>query len=142
MTTPAGVRILLVEDNLADARLAREVLGAAGVEITVARDGVGALDLLRSPGVAPPDLVLLDLNLPRVSGLEVLAAVKADAALRSLPVVVLTSSRADQDVRRAYDLHANAYVVKPLGLTRLAATLRSLAEFWLGAATLPHETRQ
>jgi CheY-like chemotaxis protein len=138
---PARARILLVEDNPADARLAREILAKGDVEIVVARDGVEALAALRSADAALPDLVLLDLNLPRVGGLEVLAEVKADPVLSSVPVVVLTTSRADRDVRRAYELHANAYVTKPLGLAGLTETLRTFAAFWLRAATLPREAR-
>jgi CheY-like chemotaxis protein len=138
---PARARILLVEDNPADARLTREILAVAGVELAVARDGVEALSALRSADAALPDLVLLDLNLPRMGGLEVLAEVKADPVLSSVPVVVLTTSRADRDVRRAYELHANAYVAKPLGLARLTETLRAFAAFWLRTATLPHEAR-
>jgi chemotaxis family two-component system response regulator Rcp1 len=136
-------RILLVEDNLADVRLTREILGLAGVsgELTVARDGVEALAALRAPGAALPALVLLDLNLPRKSGLEVLAEIKADPVLRSVPVVVLTTSRAESDVVRAYELHANAYVAKPLGLAGLSETLGAFAAFWLRTATLPPGTR-
>jgi CheY-like chemotaxis protein len=130
-----------VEDNLADARLASEILGSAGVDVAVARDGVEAIATLRSAGGSLPDLVLLDLNLPRMGGLEVLAELKADPVLGSIPVVVLTTSRADGDVRRAYELHANAYVTKPLGLSGLTETLRSFAAFWLRTATLPREAR-
>jgi CheY-like chemotaxis protein len=141
--TAAPVRILLVEDNLADVRLTREVLRIAEVpgELDVARDGVEALERLRSPGAARPDLVLLDLNLPRKSGLEVLAEIKSDPALRSVPVVVLSTSRAESDVRRAYDLHANAYLAKPLSLRGFSETLGAFAAFWLRAATLPPEER-
>jgi chemotaxis family two-component system response regulator Rcp1 len=139
--TPA--RILLVEDNLADVRLTREVLMLAGVSggLAVARDGVEALAALRSPGAVLPDLVLLDLNLPRKSGLEVLAEIKADPSLRSVPVVVLTTSRAQSDVCRAYELHANAYVSKPLGLAGFSETLGAFVAFWLRTATLPPGAR-
>jgi CheY-like chemotaxis protein len=141
--TAAPVRILLVEDNLADVRLTREVLGLADLpgELAVARDGVEALERLRAPGAARPDLVLLDLNLPRKSGLEVLAEMKSDPDLRCVPVVVLTTSRAESDVRRAYDLHANAYVAKSLGLAAFSETLSAFAAFWLRVATLPPEAR-
>ena len=140
----ATARILLVEDNLADVRLTREILELAGVtgDVAVARDGVEALALLRAPGASRPDLVLLDLNLPRKSGLEVLAEMKADPALRSVPVVVLTTSRAESDVGKAYELHANAYVSKPLGLAGFTETLGTFAAFWLRTATLPPGTRR
>jgi two-component system, chemotaxis family, response regulator Rcp1 len=137
--TAGPARILLVEDNLADVRLTREILGLAGVSegLYVARDGVEALAALRVPGGVLPDLVLLDLNLPRKSGLEVLAEIKADPVLRSVPVVVLSTSRAVGDVSRAYELHANAYVAKPLGLAGFSEALGACAAFWLRAATLP-----
>lgn len=116
-----SVEILLVEDNPADARLAREALGASSVSanINVTRDGMEALALLRRAtpyAHAPrPDVILLDLNLPRKNGREVLGEIKADAMLRCIPVVVLTTSNAPQDIQAAYAGHANAYLTKPLG---------------------------
>jgi CheY-like chemotaxis protein len=135
------IEILLVEDNPADARLTRELLREASVAntVTVVGDGEQAMALLRgSTGGAPfrPDLILLDLNLPRKSGQEVLEDVKGDAALREIPVVVLTTSDAERDVARSYGLHANSYIVKPVDLGRFVETVDALATFWLGVARL------
>jgi CheY-like chemotaxis protein len=132
--------VLLVEDNPGDVRLVKEVLTEADepVELHVAADGELAMAWLRDPASGrPPHLLLLDLNLPRKGGLEVLEELKADPALRHIPVVVLTSSAADLDVRGAYDRHANCFVTKPLGLEDFVATVRDIAGFWLRAAELP-----
>jgi chemotaxis family two-component system response regulator Rcp1 len=132
--------VLLVEDNPGDVRLVKEVLTETDepVELHVAADGESAMAWLRDPGPGrPPDLLLLDLNLPRKGGLEVLEELKADPALRRIPVVVLTSSAADRDVRGAYDRHANCFVTKPLGLEDFVSTVRDIAGFWLRAAELP-----
>ncbi|RMD80069.1 MAG: response regulator [Gammaproteobacteria bacterium] len=135
--------VLLVEDNPADARLTREALREAGLRgrIHVVEDGVGALGFLRREGAyarAPrPDLVLLDLNLPRKDGREVLREIKADPELRSIPVVVLTTSCSEEDVLLSYQLHANCYVTKPADLDQFLETLRSLQGFWLRVARLP-----
>jgi two-component system, chemotaxis family, response regulator Rcp1 len=135
--------VLLVEDNPGDVRLIREVLAEAEerIELDVAPDGESALALLRGTGPRGiphrPDLLLLDLNLPRKGGLEVLDELKADPDLRRIPVVVLTSSAADHDVTGAYDRHANCFVTKPLGLDDFVAAVRDIAGFWLGAAELP-----
>ena len=143
MSRERPIEILLVEDNAADARLTREALRIASVEarLRVACDGDEALGVLRRSRLGldgpRPDLVLLDLNLPGRSGREVLAEIKADADLAALPVVVLTTSDADDDVAACYALHANAYLVKPVDFTRFADAMASLAAFWLGAATLP-----
>lgn len=137
------LQVLLVEDNPGDVRLTQEVLRESPVptEVAVAGDGEEAMAYLRAEGEHArrprPRLVLLDLNLPRKSGLEVLAECKADAELRRVPVVVLSGSAANHDVARAYDLHANAYVTKPLDLTEFIATLRAVEGFWLDLATLP-----
>jgi CheY-like chemotaxis protein len=143
MRSPGPVDILLVEDNPADVRLTVEALRAAGVEsrLQVAADGVEAMERLRRQGPysgAPrPVLVLLDLNLPRKNGREVLAEVKADPDLRRIPVVVLTTSAAEDDVSASYGLHANGYVVKPVGFSAFADAMRALQAFWLDVATLP-----
>jgi len=135
--------VLLIEDNPGDVRLTQEVLREARVptDVTVAGDGEEAMAYLRGEGEHAkrkrPSLVLLDLNLPRKSGLEVLAEVKGDKALRRVPVVVLSGSSATHDVVRAYDLHANAYVTKPLDLNEFIAALRAVEGFWLDLATLP-----
>jgi CheY-like chemotaxis protein len=135
------VDILLVEDNPADIRLTREAFAEAGIagRLHVATDGVEALLLLQDVrnGTFWPDLILLDLNLPKKDGREVLAEIKADPALRGIPVIVLTTSRAEEDVARAYQLHANAFVSKPVGFQDFLAAVRSLQRFWLAVATLP-----
>ena len=137
-----GWNILLVEDNLADVRLMREVLrqGARQVTLHVARDGEQALEMLaRDP---EPDLVLLDLNLPRVHGREVLARMKADTRLKHIPVIVLSTSRADADVAACYQLHANCYLQKPMDVERFAGIMRQLEEFWLSQVALPPKGAQ
>jgi CheY-like chemotaxis protein len=137
------VHILLVEDNPADARLAQEVLRGSAVLATlhVVGDGDEAMAFLRkeSPyqGEERPDLVLLDLNLPRKDGREVLAELNADPVLRVIPVVVLTTSQAEIDIQRAYELNANAYVTKPVDLDEFITAMRSLESFWMHAASLP-----
>jgi CheY-like chemotaxis protein len=136
-------RILLIEDNAGDIELAREALSeiAPQVELSIARDGVEATEFLRRRGrfnSAPaPDLILLDLNLPKKNGREVLRDVKGDPALRHIPVIVFTGSEADEDIRSSYDLHANGYVTKPEYPSEISATIRTLIQFWLGAARLP-----
>ncbi|MDQ5808579.1 MAG: response regulator [Actinomycetota bacterium] len=129
--------ILLVEDSAPDAMLIRQALHEAGVEgtVEVATDGVQALERLRR-GPAP-DLMLLDLNLPRKDGRAVLAEMSCDDTMRQIPVIVLTTSSAPHDVRFAYAHCANSYVRKPLGLDRLVETARAIREFWLATATLP-----
>lgn len=137
------VRILLVEDNAGDVRLTREALTEAKVTNTlaVARDGVDALAMLRREGAYAgeprPDLILLDLNLPRMNGREVLAVLKADPDLQRIPVVMLTTSDAERDVLAAYDLGVNAYVVKPVDLERFFRVIESLDGFWLSVVKLP-----
>lgn len=130
LTRPA--EILLVEDNPADVRLTREALheGKVRNSLSVASDGVEALEFLRRQGrhadAPTPDLILLDLNLPRKDGREVLEEIKADPALRHIPIVVLTSSQAEQDILRAYDLHANCYVTKPVDLDQFIHVVQSI----------------
>ena len=130
--------ILLVEDSAADAMLYRQALREAGVEgeVELVTDGEQALARLhRGPA---PDLMLLDLNLPRKDGRAVLAEMCAEEAMREIPVIVLTTSAAPQDVHFAYQHCANSYVRKPLGLDRLVETARAIREFWLSTATLPN----
>ena len=133
---PRALELLLVEDNPGDVELAREALRDVTVplRLSVVHDGVEALAFLRREGRhadAPrPDLVLLDLNVPKLDGRGVLAEAKGDAALRDIPIVVLTSSRAPSDVRRAYALHANAYVAKPVDLDQHLAAVRAVVDFW------------
>jgi two-component system, chemotaxis family, response regulator Rcp1 len=138
-----SVDILLVEDCSADVRLTREALKEVKVLNTlhVVHDGMTALAFLRKQGryagSPHPDLILLDLNLPRKDGREVLAEIKQDENLKRIPVVVLTTSRAEEDVARSYDLHANAYVTKPVDLKQFLEVIRAIEEFWLAVVTLP-----
>jgi chemotaxis family two-component system response regulator Rcp1 len=137
------VDILLVEDNPADVRLTREALKDAKVLNTlhVVTDGAAAMAFLRRQdpyAAAPrPDLVLLDLNLPKKDGREVLGEIKGDAELKRIPVVVLTTSQAEEDIVRSYNLYANAYVTKPVGLPEFLGAVRALEDFWLAVVTLP-----
>jgi CheY-like chemotaxis protein len=137
------IEILLVEDNPGDVRLTVEALKEAKVRnnLHVAPDGVEAMEFLRRTGAhaeAPrPDLVLLDLNLPRKDGREVLQEIKTDPDLDLIPVVVLTTSQAEQDVLESYQLHANAYVTKPVDLERFLQVVRSIENFWLEIVRLP-----
>jgi CheY-like chemotaxis protein len=139
------IEILLVEDSPADVDLTREALEDAKVRnnLHVASDGVEALAFLRREGRyadAPhPDLILLDLNLPKKDGREVLAEIKADPLLRRIPVVVLTTSEAEQDIIQSYDLHANCYVTKPVDLDAFMHVVRSIEDFWLAIVRLPSE---
>ena len=137
------VDILLVEDNPGDVRLTKEALKDAKVlnEIYVARDGVEAMQFMHREGsfanVPVPDLVLLDLNLPRKDGREVLAEIKKDPKLKHIPVVVLTTSKADEDIVKTYNLHANAYITKPVDLNRFVEIMHALEEFWFTIVKLP-----
>jgi two-component system, chemotaxis family, response regulator Rcp1 len=137
------VEILLVEDSPGDVRLTVEALKEAKVlnRLSVATDGVEALAFLRREPPytdAPrPDVILLDLNLPRKDGREVLAAIKADNLLRRIPVVVLTTSRAEADIARAYDLHANCYITKPVDFKQFIDVVQSIEDFWLTVVKLP-----
>jgi CheY-like chemotaxis protein len=137
------IHILLVEDSPDDVLLMREALKEAKVanDLHVVEDGQAALDYVhrrREWTDAPrPDIVLLDLNLPRKDGREVLAEVKQDPDLKKIPVVVLTTSVGEEDVVRAYEHHANAYVQKPVGLNQLLEIVKAIDEFWLGIVTLP-----
>lgn len=139
------MELLLVEDNPADVRLAREALKEASVpnHLNVVSDGMEATDFLWRRGkyaAAPrPDLILLDLNLPRKTGAEVLQEIKADPNLRRIPVMVLTTSSAGQDLRQAYNLHANCYISKPVDLDQFLNVVRSIQHFWFNIVTLPTE---
>ena len=141
--TPRHIEILLVEDSPTDVLIAREALAEAKLynAIHVADDGVEAMDFLYRRGkfaCAPrPDLILLDLNLPRKSGREVLAEIKADEDLRNIPVVVLTTSNAEEDILRSYHLHANCYVVKPVEFANFVRAVQSIQQFWFSVVTLP-----
>jgi two-component system, chemotaxis family, response regulator Rcp1 len=145
VTRPSGrpIEILLVEDNPGDVRLTIEGLNEGKVRnhLHVARDGVEALAFLRRQAqfadVVRPDLILLDLNLPRKDGREVLAEIKSDADLKTIPVVVLTTSRAEQDVLNSYQLQANCYITKPVDLEQFITVVKSIEDFWLTIVTLP-----
>ena len=148
MDTLAGqpVEILLVEDNLGDARLATEALKEAKVRNTlhIVGDGVEALLFLRKEGKysqSPrPHVILLDLNLPKKDGREVLAEIKNDPDLKRIPVVILTISKAEEDILKAYNLHANCYITKPLDLGQFIKVIQSIEDFWLTIVTLPNST--
>jgi CheY-like chemotaxis protein len=147
-TRTRPVELLLVEDNPGDVRLTIEALKEGKVinNLTVVKDGQEAIADLRRQGkyanAARPDLVLLDLNLPRKGGLEVLAEIKEDPDLKPIPVVVLTTSRAAQDVLRAYQLHANCYIVKPVDLDQFMSVVQAIKSFWLGVVLLPPHCEQ
>ncbi|MEP0869863.1 response regulator [Trichocoleus desertorum AS-A10] len=135
--------IFLVEDNRADIRLIEEALKNSNVphQVVAVRNGMDAMAFLRQEGEyvdAPrPDLILLDLNLPRKDGREVLAEIKADPNLKRIPVVVLTTSRNEEDISQSYDLHVNCYITKSRNLSQLFQIVKGIEEFWLGTVTLP-----
>jgi CheY-like chemotaxis protein len=137
------VEILLVEDSPSDTELTVEALKEAKIRnhLSAVEDGVQAMEFLRRQGRfagAPrPDLIMLDLNLPRKDGREVLAEIKSDPVLKLIPVVVLTTSRAEQDVLRAYQLNANCYITKPVDFDQFLTVVRSIESFWLFVVTLP-----
>lgn len=139
------VKILLVEDNPGDVELTRENLKSSKIlhDLYVVADGIEAMAFLRKEGkykgASRPDLVLLDLNMPRKDGREVLAEMKADPALRRIPVVVLTSSDAEEDVLKSYDLQASAYVTKPVDLAGFAKIVRGIENFWFTVVCFPPE---
>lgn len=138
-----AVHILLVEDNPGDVRLTVEILKEAKVlnALDVAEDGVEALSYLRRENgfedKRKPDLVLLDLNLPKKDGRDLLAEIKKDPDLRRIPVVILTSSDAEADVIKTYDLHANCYITKPINLDQFMEVVKSIEHFWLTVVKLP-----
>jgi CheY-like chemotaxis protein len=137
------IAILLIEDNPGDVRLTQEALRDAKVinSLAVVSDGVAALEYLRRTGpyadAVRPDVILLDLNLPRKDGREVLAEIKKDEDLKRIPVVVITSSSSEEDVLRSYNLHANCYISKPVDLEQFMAVVKSIEDFWMGIVKLP-----
>jgi CheY-like chemotaxis protein len=137
------VEILLVEDNPGDVDLAREALESSKINntLSVVGDGEEAMDFLRRRGKHAadprPDLILLDLNLPKKDGREVLAEVKADENLRRIPVVILTTSKEEEDIIKTYDLHANCYITKPIDLHQFIHVIRAIEDFWLTIVKLP-----
>ena len=139
------IEILLVEDNLGDVRLTKEALKGSKIHNTlrVASDGEEAMSYLRKQGrfvdSKRPDLVLLDLNLPKKSGREVLAEIKNDSELRQIPVVILTTSKAEEDIVRSYDLHANCYITKPVDISQFIIVVQALENFWFSIVKLPSQ---
>lgn len=143
-STTQAIDILLVEDNPGDVRLTREALKENKIQnnLHVVQDGVEALAFLRHEGNyadAPrPDLILLDLNLPKVNGREVLASIKTDPNLKRIPVVILTTSAAERDIFETYNLHANCYITKPVDLDQFLEVIKSVEGFWLSIVKLPN----
>jgi len=143
MTTVPQVEILLVEDSPGDVRLTIEALADAKIsnKISVASDGIEALRFLRQEGefkdAARPGLILLDLNMPRMDGREFLEIIKNDDEYRNIPVVVLTTSQADSDILKSYNLRANCYITKPVDLDQFLVVVQSIQEFWLSIVKLP-----
>ncbi len=137
------IDILVVEDNSGDARLIREVMNENKIFSTfyLAKDGVEALDFLHNKGKfknAPkPDLIILDLNLPRKDGREVLAEIKADKRLKHIPIVIMTISQAEEDILKSYNLHANCYITKPIDLMQFIKVVKSIEDFWFSIVKLP-----
>lgn len=137
------IEILLVEDNPGDARLAQEALRESKLRnnLYVAEDGIEAMNFLKKEGkyhgVPKPDLILLDLNLPRMDGREVLKSIKSDEALKRIPVVILTMSSAEEDILKSYNLFANCYITKPIDLEQFIKVVRSIEDFWLTIVKLP-----
>lgn len=135
--------IFLVEDNKADIRLIQEALKTSSLlhQLVTVTDGIKAMTYLRQEGeyanVGHPDLILLDLNLPRKDGREVLAEIKSDPRLKRIPVVILTTSKNQDDIFHSYDLHANCYITKPRNLSQLFQIIQSIEDFWFSTATLP-----
>jgi chemotaxis family two-component system response regulator Rcp1 len=140
-----SIQVLLVEDNPGDVRLTKEALkeGKMLNRVTVVGDGEEALSFLRRQGkyadAGQPDLILLDLNLPKKDGRQVLAEIKADPGLKRIPVVVLTTSSAEEDILKTYDLHANCYVTKPVDLEQFMRVVKSIEDFWVTVVKLPSE---
>lgn len=147
-TTGGPIEILLVEDNPGDVRLTVEAMKEAKVRnrMSVAADGEEAMAFLRRQGkyanASRPGLILLDLNLPKKDGREVLAEIKSDPTLRRIPVVVLTTSRAEEDIVKSYDLHANCFITKPVDLGQFLGVVRSIEDFWLEVVKLPPDGKE
>lgn len=142
-STVRPIEILLIEDSPSDADLAREVLGQGKIlnNLHFVEDGVEAIKFLRKKepylGVPRPDLILLDLHLPKKSGIEVLEEIKTDHNLKLIPVVILSTSSAPEDIVKSYSLHANCYITKPVDFVEFTKVVRLLEEFWLGVVKLP-----
>ena len=134
-----AIHILLVEDNPGDARLAVEALteGKVTNNITVAQDGVEAMEFLRNEENPRPDLIFLDLNLPKMNGKDVLAEIKKDPGLKRIPVIILTTSNAEDDIASTYDLQANCYITKPVGFDQFIEVIQSVENFWFSIVKLP-----
>ena len=138
------INILLIEDSPGDARLAKEALKEGKVKnrLHIVTDGMEATDFLfkrnKYKDAPDPDLIILDLNLPKKDGHEVLAEIKADENLKRIPVVILTTSKAEEDILKAYNLHANCYITKPLDLNKFLEVVKSIEDFWLTIVTLPN----
>ena len=145
MNEGKAIEILLIEDNAGDARLALEAIREAKVHnnLTWIADGAEAMSYLRKEGkhskASRPDLILLDLNLPRKDGREVLAEIKADEKLKRIPVVVLTTSEAEEDILKVYNLNANCYITKPVDLEQFIKVVKTIEDFWLTIVKLPPE---
>ena len=145
MNDDAAIKILLVEDNPGDVRLTLEAFkeGKVNNEINVVTDGVEALTYLRKEGqyadVQLPDVILLDLNLPKKDGYEVLAEIKQDPDLKRIPIVILTTSEAERDILQTYYMHANCYITKPVDLGQFITVVKSIETFWLNVVKLPTE---
>lgn len=142
--TSRPIDILLVEDNPGDVDLAREALGMGKLHnsLHVVQDGVAAMDFLKKTGkyesVPRPDLIILDLNLPKKDGRQVLSEIKNDESLKRIPVVILTTSRAEEDILKTYNLHANCYITKPIDMKQFLHVVQSIEEFWLSIVVLPN----
>ncbi len=139
-----AIDILLVEDNPGDVRLIKEALNSTNIRnmLHIVCDGIEAMNFLRREGkykeAVRPDVILLDLNLPRKSGLEVLEEIKADTELKRIPVIILTTSMDEEDVLKSYNLHANCFVTKPTGLTQFNEVIKMMEKFWLTIVKLPN----
>lgn len=137
------IDILVVEDNPGDARLIKEVLNDNKVfsSLYIVNDGVEAMNFLHNEGkykkVPKPDLIILDLNLPRKDGREVLAEIKADNKLKHIPIVIMTISQAEEDILKSYNLHANCYITKPIDLNQFIKVVKSIEDFWFSIVKLP-----
>ena len=145
--TGKPIQILLVEDSPTDALLTREAFGQSKIlnQLHHVENGVEALAFLRQEGqyagTPRSDLILLDLNLPKKSGIEVLQEIKEDESLKTIPVVVLTTSKSEEDIVKSYDLHANCYIIKPVDFDKFAEIIQSIREFWFSVVALPRTTR-
>ena len=133
------IQILIVEDNPGDARLAEEALteGKITNNISVVQDGVEAISFLRDENNPRPDLIFLDLNLPKMNGKDVLAVIKKDPKLKRIPVIILTTSDADDDITSTYELQANCYITKPVGFDKFIEVIQSVENFWFSVVKLP-----